>query len=316
MIKELRSLTQAGMKDCKDALEESGWDLEKAIDLVKTKGLNIVSGRAGKVAAEGLVGIFSPRGSKANIMAEVNCQTDFVANSLAFKQFVTYTVQEVATAYISSKPFDVATVEPQRQELVATTKENIIVRRWWMEETSEPSGRVFSYLHSNGKIGVLLTLLAPSEETSSSPAFLSLGEDLAMQVAAMNPIAVSPEHLRPEEVERQKAIFEAQLTELKKPQTAWAKILEGKFNKWYTDVCLLNQESVVLPKTTVEQVIKNIGTKLGGEIKVVSFVRCQVGEGIDQNKTELADEVSKMVEQAETQTQTETIKNNPEEIVV
>jgi elongation factor Ts len=110
----------------------------------------------------------------------------------------------------------------------------------------------------------------------------------------MNPSAVSQDKLAPATVERQKTIFETQLIELNKPQVAWPKILEGKFNKWYTEVCLLNQESVVLPKTSIQQVIKNVGTKLGGEIQVVGFTRCQVGEGIEKKQDNLADEVAKL----------------------
>jgi elongation factor Ts len=138
-------------------------------------------------------------------------------------------------------------------------------------------------------------MLAPSEIVAHSEEFITLGNDIAMQIAAMCPIAVSQERLSAEDVARQKAIFETQLVELNKPQAAWPKILEGKLNKWHTEVCLLNQESVLVTKTTVGQVIKNIGTKLGGEIQVVNFVRCQVGEGIETKKENLADEVAKMM---------------------
>jgi len=297
LIKELRALTQAGMKDCKDALEEAGWDLQKAVDIVKVKGLNVVSGRAGKIAADGLVGIYNTNNATAvQIMAEVNCQTDFVANSPDFKSFVDQTVDKIAEEFKAARPFDVASVEDARKAVVATTKENVVVRRWWVEESMDPAKvRVFPYLHSNRKIGVLLTLMAPSHEASMDPAFEELGSDLAMQVAAMSPLAVSVERLSPEDVERQKTIFETQLAELNKPQAARPKILQGKFGKWHTEVCLLNQESIVVPKTTVEQVIKNVGTKLGGEITVVNFIRCQVGEGIETKKDNLADEVAKMM---------------------
>lgn len=290
LIKELRALTQAGMKDCKESLEEAGWDLQKAVDIVKKKGLNIVSGRAGKVAADGIVAVdHCQRGTG---MAEVNCQTDFVANSPAFQKFARGVVVEVVNAVLDDEPFDVAIVEKDREALVSTTKENVVVRRWWFEESLSPLAKVFSYVHSNNKIGVLLTLLAPSEDAVKDSAFRELGDDLAMQIAAMNPLAVSVERLAPADIDRQRAIFEAQLTELKKPQAAWPKILEGKFNKWYTEVCLLNQESVVLPKTTVAQVVKNVGTKLGGEIQVVNFIRCQVGEGIEKKKDDLQQAVA------------------------
>lgn len=294
LIRELRNLTAAGMKDCKDALEEAGWDLQKAVDIVKVKGLNIVSGRAGKIAADGLVDIVSFAPSRVS-MVEINCQTDFVANSQDFRAFVYNVGIRLAACAEEGTPFSVDMVEEKRQATVATTKENIVVRRWWMEEAQDPKVRVFSYLHSNRKIGVLITMLAPSAEASDSPEFKSLGEDLAMQICAMNPLAVSPERISPEETERQKSIFETQLKEENKPEKMWPKIMEGKFRKWATEVCLLEQESVVVPKTTVKQVIKNVGTKLGGEIQVINFVRCQVGEGIEKKTDDLAAEVAKMI---------------------
>lgn len=293
LIRELRSLTAAGMKDCKDALEEAGWDLQKAVDIVKVKGLHIVSGRSGKVAADGLVSIASWHGGdEQQFMVEVNCNTDFCANSEDFKKFVHHTMDTLCQ---KGGAFQVSDVETWRQGVVALTKENIVVRRWWIEDAQNPKVRVFSYLHSNNKIGVLITMLAPSEEVAKGLEFKSLGEDLAMQICAMNPLAVSPERISPDEVDRQKAIFETQLKEENKPEKMWEKILMGKFSKWHKDVCLLEQESVVVPKTTVKQVIKDVGTKLGGDIEVINFVRCQVGEGIEKKTDDLAAEVAKMM---------------------
>ena len=293
LIKELRALTQAGMKDCKESLEEAGWDLQKAVDIVKTKGLNIVSGSAGKVSSEGAVTVW--HFAEGVAMAEVNCQTDFVANSPVFKGFAQNVTRKLAEASHNGDVFTIDMVEQERQSVVSTTKENIVVRRWWVEQPMTPAATTFSYVHSNGKIGVLLTLLAPSVDAAKDSAFHALGDDLAMQIAAMNPLAISQDRLDPTEVDRQKRIFETQLVKLNKPQAAWPKILEGKFNKWYAEVCLLNQESVVMPKTTIQQVIKNVSTKLGGEIQVVNFFRCQVGEGIEKPSNNLADEVAKMI---------------------
>jgi elongation factor Ts len=303
LLRELRNLTAAGMKDCKDALEEAGGDLQKAVDIIKVKGLNIVSARAGKVAAEGLIDIVSFAPSRVS-MVEVNCQTDFVANSQDFRVFVHNTGIRLAACAEEGHPFSADLMEAKRQEVVATTKENVVVRRWWLEEAMDPKVRVFSYLHSNQKIGVLITMSAPSEIAADSPEFKALGEDLAMQICAMNPLAVSPERISPDETERQKAIFETQLKEENKPEKMWDKILQGKFSKWYKDVCLLEQESVVVAKTTVKQVIANLGTKLGGDIEVINFVRCQVGEGIANKKDDLAEEVAKMtgITRAETPT--------------
>ena len=296
LIRELRALTSAGMKDCKDALQEAGDDLQKAVDIIKVKGLAISDGRSGRVAAEGLVTIINPdNATPVQIMMEVNCQTDFVANSETFKNFVSYAATELMHCFQTGSVFDPSVVEDARKETVAATKENIVVRRWWVEESGDVSKiLVFPYLHSNNKIGVLVTLQAPSFEARNDPEFHALGADLAMQIAAMNPLAVSPDRIPADEKDRQRAIFETQLKEENKPQKMWEKILEGKFRKWNTEVCLLEQESVVVPKTSVAQVIKNVGTKLGGEVKVVNFFRCQVGEGIEKKQDDLAAEVSKM----------------------
>ena len=301
LIRELRTLTSAGMKDCKDALEESNWDLQKAVDIVKVKGLNIVDGRAGRVASEGLV-VITSNDPKLVSMVEVNCQTDFVANSMDFKLFAVYVGSIFHGKASSSVPFAIEDVESVRQTVVSTTKENVVVRRWWVEEATDPCVRVFNYKHSTNKIGVLITMKAPSIDAANSPEFQSLGEDLAMQIAAMNPLAVDSDRIPPDEKVRQKAIFETQLKEEKKPEKMWERILEGKFRKWNAEVCLLEQESVVVPKTTVKQVIKNVGTKLGGEIQVVNFVRCQVGDGIEKKQENLADEVEKLtgVKQSDT----------------
>jgi elongation factor Ts len=302
LIRELRALTSAGMKDCKDALEESNWDLQKAVDIVKVKGLNIADGRTGRVASEGRIALgidqtvfaSGPTLSSGSIV-EVNCQTDFVANSEEFRNFTGNVLLGLKVASITEKPFTADIVEAGRKEAVSKTKENIVVRRWHTEAPQNPLARVFAYQHSNAKIGVLITLLASNEAVASSPEFTALGEELAMQIAAMNPLAVDADRLSADERDRQRAIFETQLKEEKKPEKMWEKIIEGKFRKWNAEVCLLEQESVVVPKTTVKQVMKNVGTKLGGEIQVLGFTRYQVGEGIEKKKENLAEEVAKLM---------------------
>lgn len=299
LIKELRTLTGAGMKDCKDAIDASEGDLVKAVDLIKTKGLNIVSGREGKIAAEGRVDATCMFGKKCTIMVEVNCQTDFTANSPEFKSFVDSTKSAIIDAHQLGLPFDakVAQLESERQNLVSKTKENVVVRRWWIEEVFDDTCRTFSYIHSNNKIGVIISMKGPSKEVADSKEFSELALDLAMQAAAMNPVAVSIERLSLEDINRQRAIFEAQLKELNKPQQAWDKIIVGKFVKWYMEVCLLEQESIIIPKTSVKQIIKNMSAKLGGEIEVINFLRCQVGEGIETKQENFAEEVAKMIKE-------------------
>lgn len=294
LITELREITQAGMKDCSDALKEAGYDLQKAIDIIKTKGKNIVSGRTGKVASEGLIAI-SPFAS-GFAMVEVNCQTDFVANSIDFKNYTSNVAEEIVHSTILNEPFNpgVGYIEEARTNLVSRTKENIVVRRWWVQEAINPLAVVVEYLHSNAKIGVLMTILVSNENMLNNKETFSVAEGLAMQVAAMNPTSVSPSNLPADIVNRQKNIFENQLRELNKPEASWSKILDGKFNKWHTEVCLLNQESIMVSKKTVKEYLADIGKTLGGEITVVNFIRCQVGEGIDKPQEDFADEVNKV----------------------
>lgn len=298
LLKELRALTQAGMKDCNDALKEAGDDLQKAVDIIKTKGKNIVSSRQGKVAAEGRIGYSMNKSWSIATLVEVNCQTDFVSKNEDFVELSSLAAVKLLEDSLQDKSFEpendgeLATL---KEKIISTTKENVVIRRWWVEQIASPLARVFQYVHSNSQIGVLLTLLAPSVEARDNAAFIELGNDLAMQVAAMSPLGISPDMLPPEEVERQKNIFLTQIKELNKPEAAQAKILEGKLSKWYSEVCLLEQESVVVPKTLVKKVIADVGAKLGGEIKVVNMIRCQVGEGIQQESTNLADEVAKLM---------------------
>jgi elongation factor Ts len=293
-IKDLRALTQAGMKDCKDALEEANFDLDKAVDIIKKKGLNLLSGRDSKVAVEGRLGNYSGFNpltkNLSTSLCEVNCETDFVSNNSDFIDFTNYVTKEIFDAATKGLPFDVSLVENKRNELVSKIKEKIVIRRWWVEEALQPTARVFSYIHSNNKLGSLLTLLAPSLAVAESDEFIDLGVDLAMQVAAMNPLAISSDLLDPFDLDRQKNIFTNQLVELNKPQSAWQKILDGKLNKWYSEVCLVEQDSIVVDKTKVKTLLDKL------DAKVVNFVRCKVGEGIEVKPTYPSDFVNEVAQ--------------------
>lgn len=294
MIRDLRALTQAGMKDCKDALVETNWDIEKAVDLIKTRGKLIVNGS--RSASEGIVGTMHFDNMIA--MVEVNCVTDFVARMPEFDNFVTMCLNSLAESVQNNTDWDSKEVELEtaRKSIVSTTKENIVIRRWWVEQKFKPESRLSSYVHTNSKIGVILHLLAPTETVAGSKEFESLMEDLTLQIAAMNPIAISPDKLDPTVLYRQKSIFQAQIDTMNKPVAAHEKIMSGKLNKWYSESCLLNQESVITPKVTVGELVENLAAKVSGPIQVINFIRCQVGDGIDKPADNFADEVVQMAE--------------------
>jgi len=303
LLKELRALTQAGMKDCNDALKEAGDDLQKAVDIIKTKGQNIVSGREGKIAAEGLVLVGKLpllNKSAALLMLEVNCETDFTAKSPEFRMFAEDVWNNIAYCHVAGLPFNELTgvdAVAAQTGISAQTKEKCIFNRWWIEEPINSTCRVFGYVHHPAdKLASIVTLKAPSEEVADSEDFAKIGHDLAMQIVAMNPIAISPDKVPEDVVARQKDIFEAQVKDLGKPQAQWARIIEGKLNKWYTEVCLTKQESVVVAKKSIEQLIDSqYAALLGGKIEIVNFIRCQVGEGLNKPKGDsFALEVAKL----------------------
>jgi elongation factor Ts len=301
MIKELRERTQAGMSDCKSALIEAEGDLDKAVEVILKKGIVKAAARAGRVATEGEVRTHVSADGKTGTILEVNCQTDFVSRGEDFRAFVSK-VLEVATKASrgadlgpSTYPGTDKTVEYNRAEFVAKTGENVVVRRWDRLEAKGAGGVIQAYVHMGGKLAVLLSAEAPTSEAAKSSAFRTFIDNAAMQVAAMNPLVVRKEEVSAAQVDKQKEIFQAQLREEKKPEQAWPKILEGKIAKWFTEVTLLGQDNVWDPgKGTVDKLRQEASKELGGELKVHSFVRFALGEGIAKGVDDLATEVAKL----------------------
>jgi len=303
-IKELRFLTQAGMAACKDALVEAEGDMNKAVDIVKAKGLQNVTARSGRVGSEGRVAMNIT--SNKVTLVEVNCQTDFVANSPGFGDFVEQVSASLGSIDLFKFDGDFSkvslgkrTLEDFRKETCVATGENVVIRRWMVEEInplsiSEDVAAIATYIHSNNKLGVAVSFECNKPKIFELPSVKEFMSNVAMQIAAMNPIAVSTDRLPVEEVTRQRAIFETQLREANKPEASWKKIITGKFNKWYSDVVLYNQESVVSPKLSVDFVLGEICKQLDCELKILNFVRLQVGEGIEVAKADLAAEVEKL----------------------
>ncbi|RJQ17927.1 MAG: elongation factor Ts [Nitrospiraceae bacterium] len=276
-VKKLREQTGAGMMECKKALTESGGDFDKAVDLLRQKGLAAAAKKAGRIAAEGVIALRVS--GTTGVLVEVNSETDFVAKNEEFQKFA----GDIAELVSQQNPSDIqilsnmtvgnATVEAKRQELIQKIGENLSVRRFVRFETG---GKIASYLHGT-RIGVIVDYEGGDEQ---------LGKDLAMQVAASNPLYLSRETVPAEDLNRERAIFEAQAKEFGKPANVIGKIVEGKLEKFFGDTCLIDQLFIKDPdgKQKVKDILK------GAVIR--RFARFQVGEGIEKKKENFCEEVS------------------------
>ena len=300
-VRELRDRTQAGLNDCRAAMVEAGGDMEKAVEIILKKGLAKSAKRAGAVASEGLVAARVSADGKSAVLVEVNIQTDFAARNEEFVQFA-QKVLEVAEkakagADLGAEPFPggSGTVEATRQALVGKLGENITIRRWERLEV-DGAGRVHSYVHMGGKIGVLLAVRAGNDAAVKNAAFDKFVDDTAMQVAAMAPQFTNGSEVPEEDKQKQAEIFASQLAEEGKvPEKARPKAIEGKVAKWLKEVCLLEQQSVLDGDKTVEQVRAGLAKELGTDIVLDRFVRFERGEGIEKpTGDDFASEVAKM----------------------
>jgi elongation factor Ts len=300
LVKELRERTQAGMSDCKNALVEASGDMEKAVEIILKKGIVKAAARAGRVAAEGEVATWIAPGAKRGVIVEVNSQTDFVSRGDDFKGFVRNVLAVASKAPNGADlgaqkyPGGDKTIEQARAELVAKTGENCVVRRWGSLDAKESGGIVHAYVHAGGKLAVLVHAEAPDAKNADFGRFV---DNVAMQIAAMNPAVVRREEIVDAQIAKQKEIFEAQLQEEGKPPQAWPKILDGKIAKWFSEVTLLGQDNVWDPPAgNIDKIRQELGKQLGGEIRIHAFLRYALGEGIDRPPQEdLAAEVAKTI---------------------
>ncbi|TYC58609.1 elongation factor Ts [Rhodobacterales bacterium] len=294
MVKELREKSGAGMMDCKTALNESGGDMEAAVDWLRTKGLAKAAKKAGRVAAEGLVGV-AAAGNKAAVI-ELNSETDFVARNEGFQSLVSKiasaaletdgSVEAVSAADLDGKP-----VSDAITDAIATIGENMTLRRSAVLSVSE--GAVATYVHSAvteglGKIGVLVAL----ESSGDKDKLNALGRQIAMHVAATSPLALSTDDLDPVVVEREKTVFSEQARESGKPENIIEKMVEGRLRKFYEEVTLVKQAFVINPDQTVEQAVEALAKDLGTAVKLTGFVRFAIGEGIEKEEQDFAAEVA------------------------
>ena len=278
-VKELREKTGAGMMDCKAALEEAGGDLEKAIEVLRKKGLAQAAKRAGRIAKDGIIGHYIHMGGKVGVLVEVNCETDFVARTPEFQALVDSVTTELLAAPSTEDPQALAAADgvvgQKVAEKIAKTGENMAVTRA-ARLTGE--GLVGSYLHLGGKIGVLVELQGVPAAARTSDAVQTLVRELAMQIAAASPSYATREEVPASIIEQEKNIYRAQMENSGKPANVIEKIVEGKLGSYYGVAVLPDQPSIRDPKTTVTQVIADAAKTIGGPVTVSRFVRFKVGE--------------------------------------
>ena len=263
MVKELRERTGAGMMDCKKALAETNGDMSKAADYLREKGIAKAAKKSGRIAAEGAVAAYVSADGKVASMVEVNCETDFTANNESFRALVKEVTEQVAKV----NPADLDALNASK--IGAKTVSDLVT------EATETAGKLTSYIHMGGKIGVLVELDGGTAE---------LGKDVALQIAAMNPLAVDRDRVDAAELEHEKEILRKQALEEGKPEKIVERMVEGRIKKFYKEVCLVEQEFVKDNEKTVNDVL--------GGVKVFNFARYQLGEGIEKKQSDFAAEVA------------------------
>ena len=295
LVKELREKSGAGMMDCKKALAETDGDMEAAIDWLRTKGLATAAKKSGRVASEGLVA-FAVDGTRGALI-ELNAETDFVARNTEFQEFAS----TLAGLALGADDIDALTtvdypdtgrnVADELTHKIATIGENMSLRR--MASVSVGSGAVVSYMHNAtaaglGRIGVLVAL----ESTAGADVLEGLGKQIAMHIAATAPASLSVDDLDKDMVQRERDVLIEQAKASGKPQDIAEKMVEGRMKKYYKEVVLLEQTSVIDGETAIGDVIAKAGKDAGADIALTAFVRFNLGEGIEKEETDFAAEVA------------------------
>ena len=287
-VKELREKTGAGMMDCKKVLTETDGDMEKATELLRERGITKAAKKSSRIAAEGLVDSYVSEDGKVGAVVEINAETDFVAQNTDFKQFVKDVVKQIAL----NNPKDVEellaqpsiaeegkTVQEALTNKIATIGENMTIRRFARYESA--NGLVASYIHGEGKIGVLVEM---------ENADIELAKDVCMQIAAAKPEYLSREDVPQERVDKEMEILKIQAMNEGKPEAIAEKMVQGRIGKFYSDICLVDQEFVKNPDMKISELLKQKGAK------IVAFARLERGEGIEKKEENFAEEVAKQLQ--------------------
>ena len=292
-VQSLRQRTGVGMMDCKNALSEANGDMEKAIEILREKGIAKAAKKAGRIAAEGLV--VSKVCGDCGVVVEVNSETDFVAKNKDFSSFV----DAIAETILKNGPKNLEelkslkisggdlTVEKALQEKVLSIGENIQIRRF-----AKMNGVLSSYVHGGGTIGVMVKF---ETDLGDRDEFKEYAKNIAMQIAAVSPQYLNSSQIPSEVLDKEKNILKKQIVDSGKPDNIAAKIVEGRIKKFYKEVCLVDQQYVKDNNLTISQYTDNIASELGGKISIVEFIRMEKGEGIEKRSENFAQEIANMV---------------------
>ncbi len=299
MVKELRERTSAGMMDCKKALVESDGDMDKAIEWLREKGLSQAAKKASRIAAEGVVAQYVNEDASVGVIVEVNCETDFVAKTDNFMNFANSVAKHIALA----NPADVDSMMAQKyvddenktisdmvSDATVAIGEKISIRRF---ERYETTGVISTYIHLGGKVGVIVEVCA-DEAGRKNDEVKTFAHDLALQIAAARPEAVRKEEVDVEKLNKEKEILRAQALNEGKPEKIVERMVEGRIEKYYKEVCLLEQQFVKDGEKTVKGLMAEVAKAAGATLDVVKFARFERGEGIEKRKDDLAAEIAAM----------------------
>ncbi|AQX19561.1 translation elongation factor Ts [Bartonella sp. WD16.2] len=295
-VKELRELSGAGMMDCKTALAETNGDMEAAVDWLRKKGIAKADKKAGRTAAEGLIGAIS-KGLSA-VLVEVNSETDFVARNDAFQEIVRNvavaaldTQGSVESVSASIYPGSEKTIDATIKDAIGTIGENMTLRR--SVKLSVKDGVVATYIHNSvadglGKLGVIVAI----ETSGDKDAAVAFGRQVAMHIAATSPLALTAKDVDVNAIEREKAIFSDQARQSGKPENIIEKMVEGRMRKFYEEVVLLSQAFVMNPDVTVEAALRDAEKSIGAPAAITGFIRFALGDGVEKEETDFAAEVA------------------------
>jgi elongation factor Ts len=285
LVKELREKTHVGLMDCKKALEEANGDIEKAIEILRKKGTAVASKRAENMTNNGRIESYISQDYKSGALVEVACETDFAAKTPAMEDFAKSAAQTAITSNIDNTETILSqksptnpklTLNDQLNDLIAKIAEKIKINRIALAQTTG-NGLVNSYIHPGSTVGVIVQLGADKDISQAQEILKTLAKDICMQITVTKPIAISPDKINPETIQKEREIAKEQLKDSNKPPQVIDKIIEGKLNKFYEEVCLVKQPFIKNDKITVEQYIKEVSAKTGVTITIAYFARFGIG---------------------------------------